>query len=46
MSYNKELETNRDAKRQHDNNLKKAAAERLAKISKNKQQKRKEKAND
>lgn len=29
--YNKELETDRDAKRAHDANLKKMAAERLAK---------------
>lgn len=33
MSYNRDLETNRDAKRQSDLNLKKAAAERLAKIA-------------
>ena len=33
MSYNRELESDRDAKRQHDTNLKKAAAERLAKIA-------------
>jgi len=33
MSYNKELETDKDAKRQHDANLKRAAAERLAKVA-------------
>lgn len=30
MSYNKSLETDFDAKKQHNENLKKAAAERLA----------------
>lgn len=30
MSYNRYLETDREAKRQHDENMKKAAAERLA----------------
>lgn len=29
MSYNKELETDRDAKREHDANMKKNAADRL-----------------
>ena len=31
MSYNKELETNQEAKREHDKNLKANAAERLKK---------------
>lgn len=31
MSYNRELETNRDAKLAHDENMKKLAAERLKK---------------
>lgn len=30
MSYNRYLETDREAKRQHDESMKKAAAERLA----------------
>lgn len=31
MSYNKELETNREAKQEHDETLKKNASERLRK---------------
>jgi len=43
MSYNKELETSKDAKRQHDANLKQAAAERLAKVAVKKKFLKKEK---
>ncbi len=45
--YNKQLESDREAKRQHDENLKKAAAERLARNAKwNKSHKTSEKENE
>lgn len=40
MSYNKELETDRQAKREHDENMKKNAADRL-KANREYKQKRK-----
>lgn len=40
MSYNKELETNREAKFQHDKNQMAAASRRLAEVAAKKRQKK------
>lgn len=43
MNYNKELETNREAKKQYDTVQKKLASERLAKVRDLKRMRKKEK---
>lgn len=44
--YNRELETNSEKMKQHNENLKRTASERLAKVAKKKKDAKKDKASE